>query len=134
MIVFAFDRDDTLDVNPHHRKEPMVPMEWVRYLAHETEHEVWATGNQALKAEAEIPGEAEAMEHLEIEKGDFRPPRRNRVRMLGEMFPEADRYIVIDDVDLSFLEEWEHYYPWTFVEAVQAGELEIGLSETMLAD
>ncbi|WP_432419593.1 HEAT repeat domain-containing protein [Halobacterium zhouii] len=32
MLVFAFDRDWTDDVNPHLRKEA-VPLEWVRHLA-----------------------------------------------------------------------------------------------------
>ena len=27
-----------------------------RHLAHETDHEVWAIGNQTLKGEADIPG------------------------------------------------------------------------------
>ena len=55
MLVFAFDRDWTVDVNPNPNKEA-VPLEWVRHLAHETEHAVYAIGNQLLADEAAIPG------------------------------------------------------------------------------
>jgi hypothetical protein len=41
MLVFAFARDWTVDVNPHPRHDA-VPLEWVRHLAHETEHAVYA--------------------------------------------------------------------------------------------
>ena len=57
--VFAFDRDDCVSSSP---KTGPVPIEWVRYLAHETQHEVWATGSQKLKPEAEIPGTEEMVE------------------------------------------------------------------------
>lgn len=134
MIVFAFDRDDTVDVNPHHRKEPMVPLEWIRHLAHETHHEVWATGNQALRGEAEIPGVEEALERADYEPLGVGLDRRERVYLLSELFPDADRHVVVDDIDLSHLDGWEHYFPWTFVESVRAGELDIGLADGMLAD
>ncbi|QSG11537.1 HEAT repeats containing protein [Halapricum desulfuricans] len=55
MWVFAFDRDWTVDVNPHPQHEA-VPLEWVRHLAHETDHAVYAIGNQDLAEEAAIPG------------------------------------------------------------------------------
>lgn len=132
MKVFAFDRDDAIDVNPHPRKSPMVPLEWVRYLAHETEHEVWATGNQALKGEADIPGKDEALEMLGEGASSIPPMRRERVLMLSKIFPDADDYIVVDDVDLSHLKGWDHYFPWDFVEVVQQREIEIGLSEDLL--
>jgi hypothetical protein len=55
MLVFAFDRDWTVDVNPHPRHDA-VPLVWVRHLAHETPHAVYAIGNQTLAEEAAIPG------------------------------------------------------------------------------
>ena len=67
--VFAFDRDDTVAVDP---KRGPIPLEWVRHLAHETPHEVWATGNQTLCSEAEIPGTAELIERYEQRWGDPR--------------------------------------------------------------
>lgn len=69
MIVFAFDRDETVSVNGPDIRQA-VPLEWIRYLAHETEHEVWAIGNQDLKEEADIPGDAEAAERYEQRWGD----------------------------------------------------------------
>jgi len=41
MYVLAFDRDWIVDVNPHPRHDA-VPLDWVRYWAHDTDHEVWA--------------------------------------------------------------------------------------------
>ena len=55
MPVFAFDRDQTVNINPHPRHDA-VPLEWVRHLAHNTPYSVYATGNQTLAAEAAIPG------------------------------------------------------------------------------
>jgi hypothetical protein len=43
----------------------MVPRSWVRHLAHETAHEVRATGNQALREEADIPGTSEALSRVD---------------------------------------------------------------------
>lgn len=69
MFVFAFDRDETVSVNgPETRRA--VPLGWIRYLAHKTEHEVWAIGNQDLKEEADIPGDAEAAKRYEQRWGD----------------------------------------------------------------
>ncbi|NIU04053.1 MAG: adaptin protein, partial [Gammaproteobacteria bacterium] len=45
MIVFAFDRDLTVDSSPH---PGPIPLKWVRFLARKTACEVWAVGNQAL--------------------------------------------------------------------------------------
>ncbi|ESS10408.1 MAG: hypothetical protein A07HR60_02423 [uncultured archaeon A07HR60] len=47
MHVLAFDRDWTVDLNPHPRHNA-VPLEWVRHWAQEKDHEVWAIGNQDL--------------------------------------------------------------------------------------
>jgi hypothetical protein len=69
MYVLAFDRDWTVDVNPHPHRDA-VPLEWVRYWAHEAEHEVWAIGNQDLVEEADIPGTVESVRrrdgHIEV--------------------------------------------------------------------
>jgi hypothetical protein len=47
MKIFAFDRDETVDVNGG-----PIPLGWVHWLARETHHEVWAVGNQLLVDEA----------------------------------------------------------------------------------
>lgn len=134
MRVYAFDRDFTVDVNPHPDR-PAVPLAWVRHLAHETDHEVWAIGNQDLTHEAEIPG----MDDLRRRLADGRdanpddgatgarvdewPERRERLRLLERLFPDADGYVVVDDADLSDVDGWTHYHAWDFVEAAESGRL-----------
>ncbi|GGL64302.1 HEAT repeat domain-containing protein [Halocalculus aciditolerans] len=133
MYVLAFDRDWTVDVSPHPRQET-VPIEWVRYWAHEADHEVWAIGNQDLVEEAEIPGTVESIRrrdgHIDAlgEKNEYGryawwPEREERLRILAELFPDADGYVVVDDLDLSHVKGWDHYHAWDFVEHVRQGEL-----------
>jgi len=143
-VVFAFDRDETVDVNPHPEEEA-VPLSWVRTLAHETPHEVWAIGNQQLKDEADIDGIREAVMESENEwyrafeeaetdlDVDGWPRRGRRVTMLSELFPDADAYIVVDDKDLSYVEGWTHYYPWEFVDAVRNGTLPVAVGAELLS-
>jgi hypothetical protein len=136
MYVLAFDRDWTVDVNPHPRREA-VPLEWVQYWAHEAGHEVWAIGNQALVEEANIPGTVESIrrrdghvdalgEQDEYGYYEWWPEREERLRILAELFPDADGYIAVDDLDLGHVDDWDHYHAWDFVEYVRQGEL--GLS------
>ncbi len=117
-IVFCFDRDRT--VNTSHGGP--VPLAWVRKLAHETVHPVYAIGNQRLKEEAEIPG----VEEMQSELGDdqnldqnrrhvFMPARRERVRLAEKLHRDATAYIVVDDVDLSDMDGWRHFFPDQFV-------------------
>lgn len=81
-FVFAFDRDDAVTSSP---KTGPVPIEWVRYLAHETDHEVWATGNQALKEEANVPGTEEMIELYRERWGD------PRAHFEGRTHPKVER-------------------------------------------
>lgn len=140
-IVLCFDRDSTVSVNPHpeHRA---VPIGWLQAWAHETEIPVWATGNQHLKSEAEIPGLAEAEslwenyagEEYLYENSEFenhiKPRRRDGLRLIQDLyeetFPNEDfQFVVVDDADVSDLSDegpWVHYFPWGFVEAVESGE------------
>lgn len=135
MYVLAFDRDWTVDLNPHPRREA-VPLRWVRYWAHETAHEVWAIGNQDLVEEADIPGTVESIRrrdgHIDAlgptdESGDYDwwPDRETRLHILAELFPDAAEYVVIDDLDLSHVDGWIHYHAWDFLEAIEAGDLDI---------
>lgn len=123
MKVFAFDRDDTVDVS----KGP-VPLSAVRDLAHSTSHEVWAIGNQTLTQEADIPGITEAREQL-IDRytgsdstspwasPPENPGRKKRLLMVEALFPDANEYIHIDDdnVLISRRERWSYYRPKAFV-------------------
>ena len=134
MTVFAFDRDWTVDVNPHPRHEA-VPLEWVRHLAHETSHPVYAIGNQELAEEAAIPGVVDIVgrhpddwgEWLGEKQPDGRyekfPLRRERLSLIADLHPDADGYVVVDDLDLSDVDGWEHYHAWEFVPAVERGEI-----------
>ena len=140
--VICFDRDRTIDVHPPEDNDA-VPLAWVQYLAHHENTatvDVWATGNQHLRAEAGIPGLRNAITiwetHFEDDIYDvfprpspetYKPYRRNGlalVRTLYETaFPDADiTFIVVDDEPLDDLEDdgWLYYAPWDFVEAITA--------------
>ncbi|WP_254821917.1 HEAT repeat domain-containing protein [Haloglomus halophilum] len=134
MLVFAFDRDWTVDVNPHPSRQA-VPLGWVRELAHETEHAVYAIGNQDLAEEAAIPGVVDIVgmhpDDWDRWLGGKRPDgyyerfpeRRERLALIEDLHPEADGYIVVDDLDLSDAAGWNHYHAWDFVPAAERGEI-----------
>jgi len=138
MHVFAFDRDWTVDVNPHPHHEA-VPMAWVRQLAHETDHAVYAIGNQDLAAEAAIPGVVDIVgrhgddwdDWLGGKQPDGRyerfPSRRERLGLIADLHPDAEGYVVVDDLDLSDIDGWEHYHAWEFVPAVKRGDIDPAL-------
>lgn len=137
MYVLALDRDWTIDINSHPEREA-VPLDWVHYWAHETDHEVWAIGNQDLVYGAGIPGVVEAVQRhhgdLEVlgerdDDGYYEswPSRERRLELLAELFPDAHTHFVIDDLDLSHVEGWEHYHAWEFVEEVQNGPSSLNL-------
>jgi len=142
-VVLCFDRDHTVSVNGHPERAA-VPIGWVQYWAHETDIPVWATGNQHLKRECEIPGLAEAQhlweEYLHNDEYTFensqsrshiKPARCDGLRLIQDLYEETFfyqkfRFIVVDDVDVSKLAAegpWTHYFPWDFVAAVEAGAL-----------
>jgi hypothetical protein len=140
-VVLCFDRDHTVSVNGHPEKRA-VPIGWIQYWAHVLEIPVWASGNQHLRVEAEIPGISEG-EHLwesyidgdeyNYENSQFKdfhkPRRRDGLRLIQDLyqetFPDEDfRFIVVDDADVSDLEDegpWTHYFPWDFVKTVESG-------------
>lgn len=138
MIAFAFDRDWTVDVNPHPGHEA-VPLAWVRHLAHETGHAVYAIGNQRLASEADIPGipaiverhPDDSEEWLGERQEDGRyerfPLRRERLALIADLHPDAEGYVVVDDIDLSDVDGWDHYHAWEFVPAVERGDIDPGL-------
>lgn len=134
MHVLAFDRDWTVDVNPHPHQDPMVPLEWIRYWAHESPHNVWAIGNQDLIKEADIPGIVDLVRLRDGDTSalgerdthgyyDWWPYREHRLYILAELFPDAEAYIVVDDLDLTHVSGWNHFHAWEFVDAVRSNEL-----------
>ncbi|WP_164471663.1 adaptin protein [Halosimplex salinum] len=74
--ILAFDRDDTVDVNPPADREA-VPLAWLRAFDDQDAVEVWAIGNQRLRYEAGVPGVPELLAEL----GDSRV----RSRLLAGM-------------------------------------------------
>jgi len=145
--VYAFDRDHTVDTNPHPERAA-VPLDWIVELRAREGTSVWAIGNQRLTHEAGIPGVVELQTRLgdggvrtrglQLLTGLDRllpataadamipdpvaealadvsmPPRRERLRLLERLFPDADGYVVVDDADLRDVEGWTHYFPWEF--------------------
>lgn len=129
--VFAFDRDQTVSVNPPADRRA-VPLEWVRGLGQSSSYAVYATGYQKLTDEAEIPGIEELVEAHptaeitpidgEAQVNGYHPTRRERLDILADLYPDAGR-VVVDDVDLTDVAGWTHYFPWDFVDAVETGKL-----------
>jgi hypothetical protein len=134
MIVFAFDRDFTVDLNPHPTRQA-VPLDWVQTLAHETHHRVYAIGNQDLADEAAIPGVVDIVGKHPDDWGDWLgdkrpngyyerfPERRERLDLIADLHPDASDYVVVDDLDLSDVDDWDHYHAWEFVPAVKRGDI-----------
>jgi len=140
--VLCFDRDYTVSVNPHPEKSA-VPLSWVKYFAHHRgDVDVWATGNQLLSEEASIPGISQATscwraitypENIEqyhefVSPQSGRLSRREGLNLIQEVYKHVARvrghsfdFIVVDDIDLSELDGWDHCYPWEFTQAVRTG-------------
>lgn len=142
MKVICFDRDLTVDVNFDTEEEMVpddgqpVPLEWVIWLAHESEHHIWATGNQHLRKEAGIPGIREARDlwegefHHSVKKDypdkgwhSYKPARRDGLKIIKDVydakFPdESFEFHVVDDVYLKDMDHFFHWYPWKFREVV----------------
>jgi len=139
--VICFDRDLTVDINPPTDKEA-VPLALVKYLAHKKKTvDVWATGNRHLSKEASIPGTREAIELWEelydkpvSDVYSYRHPkstklvRKDRMRLIHDLYKasrythQSIRFIVVDDTDVSDLEDWEYYTAWDFMDSVRRGE------------
>ncbi len=132
--VFCFDRDKTVDVRPPKRGRA-VPLAWVQYYAHRTEHDVWATGNPRLCHEAGIPSPREARELLVAAGREpvasydrMNSGRIDRLRLLDQLYAESyDRtiqFVVVDDTDVTEYtadRRWMYYGPTEFVAAVEDG-------------
>lgn len=133
--VLCFDRDKTVDVSPP-RQGRAVPLSWVQYYAHHTDHDVWATGNPRLCGEAGTPSPREARELLVAAGREpvavydrMNSGRLDRLRLLDQLYRECyDReiqFVVVDDTDVTEYTDsrpWSYYRPGEFVTAVENGE------------
>lgn len=132
--VFCFDRDRTVDVRPPERGRA-VPLAWVQYYAHRTDHDVWATGNPRLCREAGIPSPREARELLVAAGREpvaaydrMNSGRIDRLRLLDQLYAASYdrevRFVVVDDTDVTEYTDgrpWTYHGPTAFVEAVEDG-------------
>ena len=133
MYVLAFDRDWTVDVNPHPRYEA-VPLEWVRYWAHDTDHEMWAIGSQEPVDGADILGTVELIcrrnggidalgEQDAYGYYEWWPERGERLHIFADLFPDAVEYIALGDLDFSHIDGWTHYHACDFLDAIDEGRI-----------
>lgn len=120
--VAAFDTDMTMEP----ARGP-VPLAHVIELRNDPTVSVWATGfNQALRGWAGIPGMAELKaltdygpDDPDAPAGEWFVERPTRMRLLERVYPDAERYFVVDDVDLTELEpDWEYHTPWDYARDV----------------
>lgn len=88
MYVFAIGSDTAVG--------GAVPLERLERLARETDHEVWATGDQSLALEAEMPGDDEALARYRERWGD--PTDHAEDWLVGEKW--ADRPPTAPDPDV----------------------------------
>lgn len=133
MTVFCFDRDFTVSTNPKPGRES-VPISWIKWLFQETDNYVYATGNQHLRKEALIPGIEEARQRWEKINGfdpqdryvdesyydGYKPSRKNGLRMVKDIHPGENDFVVIDDINLLDMEQegFRYWKPWDFYNAV----------------
>lgn len=110
VTVAAFDTDHTIDY-----ARGCVPLDHVTSLRDNPSVSVWSTGfNQSLRERAGVPGMRELKTKLGIDTEVF-IDRPRRMELLERWIPDADRYFVVDDVDLTQLEPtWEYHTPWGY--------------------
>ncbi len=127
MSVISFDRDNTVEtgLGP-------ISLEIVERFIKHPEWRTYAHGNQMLVGEVEgIIGMEEVREQTNVvfESGEFASHaseslRENRLRAIKTLEAGADRFVCVDDVDLTHLEVWEYYFPANFLEAYPENFLE----------
>lgn len=132
--VLCFDRDRTVDVSPPEHGRA-VPLAWIQFYAHHTDHDVWATGNPRLCREAGIPSPREARELLSAagyepvaDYDRMNSGRIDRLRLLDQLYGHSYdahvQFVVVDDTDVTEYTNgrpWSYYTPTEFVAAVERG-------------
>ena len=102
-VLYCFDRDATVETGI---PRGPVSLQTVRRLAEE--NTVYATGNQRLREEADIPGVRDIQ--------DSYVSRRDGISIVWQNESEnVDTAVAIDDVDVSDVSDIDVYYePWEF--------------------
>ena len=95
--MLAFDRDGTVSTS-----NGPIPIEVVKKL--KEKHVVYAIGNPELCREANIPYAQGAT-------------KNERLRWLKNLLPDADEYIVVDDIRIEE-DGWTYYLPSEFVKVM----------------
>lgn len=116
-VVICFDRDLTIDTS-----DGPVPLPWTQRL--KVWHYLYATGNQRLREEANIPGMPEVMGIEEGASHVGHMERHERLQAVRDRHPDM-RMIVVDDDEVEG--DWESYLPQDFVDAIVNGDLDLGL-------
>ena len=123
-LLFAFDRDLTVDVNCG-----AVPLEWVKLLA--KRHLVYSVGNPRLGPEAGIPTHndvkdeckrrglvvvipAVSLKHVEDGYLSNAEGKIRRLSRLSALFGRGYDKIIVDDIDLSTMPGWTYFHPDEF--------------------
>lgn len=132
--VILFGYDETIGNGSQN-----VPLSYVQYYAHETDHHVWAIGNQQLQIEAAVPTPYEAKKIL-IENGIsvpyssggghvHRKDRLNIINLLYENIQGNGEVIVIDGTNhtgfCSRYDNWTWYHPKDFDEITRISEPDV---------
>lgn len=120
--VFSFDRDRTISSGT---PAGPVPLEFLYKLKKYTDHKLVAHGNQRLVEEANIGGRGWMLDELDREvnidtsvKHAQLKAREKFATLCMDVWPEADKYFLVDDIDLSHLQVRDNniqfYYPAEF--------------------
>lgn len=135
--VLCFSRDGIIDLSPPEEGRS-VPLSWIQFYAHLTDHHVWACGNQQLQIEAGIPTPYEAKEILErngiqtnLSSAGGHKHKMERLQIIDMLYRksyEDTSFVVIDSERMSSLSErtnWTVLNADEFVHSVEAEILDI---------
>jgi len=133
VIVFVFGPE--ISVADYPDPEPgAIPVPWIGYLAHETDHAVHTLEDPTQSADRPVTRAWEPLDAADSERPtpdetpSSTPPadrprtRSEQVAAIAESHSSTDRYILVDDTDVDDAEKWDHYSPSAFVSAVDRDE------------
>ena len=139
MIVFVFGPE--ISVADYPDPEPgAIPVPWIGYLAHETDHAVHTLEDPTQSADRPVTRAWEPLDAADSERptpdetSPSTPPadrprtRSEQVAAIAESHSSTDRYILVDDTDVDDAEKWDHYSPSAFVSAIDRDEFGTELS------